>query len=303
MKLTLCTLTGVDSETDINRVVALSRRFDFVEWGFLYSPTNQGKPGRYMASQRLRGTLKKLDPCVKVALHVCGSAVTDLVYGRSSVVLDLVNVVQARGGRIQLNFNAERATYGAKDVASLLARLSPTQVVIQYNEANSDLCEQLMSNCSSSNVAFLFDSSGGSGTPCKVWPEPLRGACGYAGGLGPGLMTEALDEIKKVAEGRDVWIDMEGKLRVEKDGMDWLSLDRCEQVLAEVDGWVNSYQQEKYKCSARVVVEEVAGSLEAAFLEGLEEALRSTNDETLRDLVERRLIPAMVSARTYVETQ
>ena len=45
-----CTLTGVDDSTSVEELIRLYREYPFVEWGVLYSATQQGQ-GRY-ASMR-----------------------------------------------------------------------------------------------------------------------------------------------------------------------------------------------------------------------------------------------------------
>ena len=49
-------------------------------------------------------------------------------------------------------------------------------------------------------------------------------------------------------------------------------------------------------------VREVIGCFDAAFAEGLQEALAETTDERLKDLVERRLMYALYAAQDYHTT-
>ena len=234
MKIKMCTLTGVDETTNLNRLVNLSESFEFAEWGILYSPARQGTPGRYMSVASIERTLESLPRHIKIALHICGRGVPDLVQAEP-IVSRLVDLIAQREGRIQLNFNAKRTPAEIRDIARCVAQLSPTRVITQYNTNNAYVWSQI----NQSNHQVLFDASGGNGIQCENWPTPLPLECGYAGGLGPGTIKTNLDAIAKVAQDREIWIDMEGKIRVDHDGVDVFCLDRCEQVLRETQQWTS----------------------------------------------------------------
>lgn len=230
--LTHCTLTGVDARTDLARLAELAARFPFAEWGLLYSPAQQGLPGRYPPVQRLQQLVADLPASVRVALHVCGDGVPALL-ARESPVADLATGVAARGGRIQLNFNLQRAPFStdAMGLLRLFISRTPATVITQHNKANAGLVSQLEYR----NHAVLFDSSGGRGLLPPDWPTPLAGVCcGYAGGLGPLTIARELPRILEAVHGRLFWIDMENALREHEGASDWFSLDRAEAVLAEV---------------------------------------------------------------------
>lgn len=235
MKIKFCTLTGVDRETDLDRVSDLSAKYPFSEWGVLYSPSRQGEPGRYMSTLLISSALHTLPSHVKVALHICGQGIADLIAGEK-VVSDLVELVANRGGRIQLNFNARRTPVQMSDLRRTIAKLSPLKVITQHNVSNTYVWSQIPL----SNHQVLFDSSGGNGVKCAAWPNPLPLDCGYAGGLGPGTMARDLDDISRVAQDRETWVDMEGRLRMNQDCVDVFSLDLCEQVLSETSEWMSS---------------------------------------------------------------
>ncbi|MDK9702533.1 MAG: hypothetical protein OEL20_05290 [Sulfuritalea sp.] len=225
MNLSHCTLTGVDDATDLTRLAGLSRDYPIVEWGFLYSPKRQGQPGRYPSVATLQRAFRELPADVRVALHVCGEGVPDLLAGES-VVRELVSRVAARGGRVQLNFNQHRKPVDLIDLRRFLDAMPATTVITQHNSANQDVWRELHDR---ENHAVLFDASGGNGVLPAQWPHPLpEVACGYAGGLGPDTLYEHLARIDRAAEARPFWIDMEGRLRAgDREGIDRLSLDRC----------------------------------------------------------------------------
>lgn len=230
MNLTYCTLTGVDEQTDLSLVVALSARHPLVEWGFLYSPKRHGQPGRYPSVEFLRGALADLPVHVNVALHVCGEGVSQLIKD-DPTVLELVHLVGQRAGRIQLNFNAHAigSKFTIEQVRSCIERHASIEFITQYNQANIHVWKLLI-GCK--NHSVLFDASGGRGIEVAQWDAPLPGVrCGYAGGLGPENLEQEILKIRVASTDAPVWIDMEGKLR---DSSDRFDLDVVQRVLATI---------------------------------------------------------------------
>lgn len=228
MRLTLCTLTGVDEHSDLSRITDLSARYRSAEWGFLYSPKLQGQPGRYPSVEFLRAVFSSLPFYVNVAMHVCGKGVTDLLE-KEPVITELLVRVNHRGGRVQLNFNQARKPIDIQALRDLISTYPKLTFITQHNEANASLWEALGGL---DNHAMLFDASGGRGISPDFWPTPLPVSCGYAGGLGVDNIADQLEAIKLVAPNSSHWVDMEGSLRdVDQNEHDWLNLDRCQQVL------------------------------------------------------------------------
>lgn len=222
--LTHITLTGVDDHTDIAAVATLSHRYSLVEWGFLYSPKRQGNGGRYPSIDTLRKAFKTLPSNVRVALHVCGSGVPNLLAGEP-VVTELVVAVARRSGRVQLNFSQSSDNLDLDALSDLLDRFHGMDFIIQHNEANQSVWAKLFSH---GNCLALFDSSGGRGIECGAWPAPMKGFnCGYAGGLGPDNLDVEMPRIRAAAHGTVFWIDMEGKLRTQDDVFDLARAESC----------------------------------------------------------------------------
>lgn len=228
MHLTHCTLTGVDAHTDPQALTRMSGDYPIAEWGLLYSPRRQGQPGRYPSVEFLHETLRTLPDNVRVALHVCGQGVPDLLSGEA-VISKLVAMVAIRGGRVQLNFNQRRDPVSLDALHRLLDCYPSLTVITQHNPSNADLWRDLWRH---PNHAVLFDASGGQGISPNAWPAVLPVACGYAGGLGMDNLASALQEIAKETSHRPFWVDMENKLRIgTEDGSDRLDLVRCEECL------------------------------------------------------------------------
>ncbi len=225
------TLTGVDEKTELDGIEELSRRFSFSEWGLLYSPKHKGHPGRYPSASFIQQAMEKLSPGIRVALHICGSGVDDLVKGEP-VVSTLVDQVGERWGRVQLNFNAHAigSKFTLDDVARFLELNPKIEFITQHNEANGHVWKVLQ-HCG--NHSVLFDGSCGRGLTPDVWEVPLNGVhCGYAGGLGIHTVVRVVHKIALAAGDDHFWIDMETHLRDEQDCFD---LDRAGKVLAALD--------------------------------------------------------------------
>jgi hypothetical protein len=197
--------------------------------GLPLPPTRQGTPGRYPAAVTLQRILRELPPQVRLALHVCGRGVPDLLVGEP-VVLDLVRRLVARQGRLQLNFNHARVPVDFTALRRLLDRFPTLTVITQHNAANATVWEQLRDY---PNHAVLFDASGGNGILPDAWPQPLPGIpCGYAGGLGRDTLYQQLGRIEAIVGQRPIWVDMEGSLRIaDAGGADWFNLARARQCL------------------------------------------------------------------------
>lgn len=222
----IITLTGVDMDTDLSGVIALSERNRSVEFGILLSRSQAGAGGRYGTFDFIREASRRLhDAEVGIALHICGSAVAAFIAGDD----DLEEIVRPFD-RVQLNFNAKRTPI---DIAALDRRLLAHDVhgravITQHNSANVDVSLALMAP----NHRVLFDASGGFGIRSEAWPVPLTGKqCGYAGGIGPDTVAADVEAISAIA-GASYWIDMENSLRID----DRFDLASCARVLDGLEG-------------------------------------------------------------------
>lgn len=214
------TLTGIDNTTSLQSILDISSRYQLdrpyrpglVEWGVLYSKSNQGV-GRYpsLATIDKIAALTQSQNSPKFALHICGRAVTEFISGTGHVseVADLFP-------RVQLNLCA--ANHDIDSIAFRLVQKRERTIITQHNACNVGLWRALAGN---RNHAVLFDDSGGRGEIRQSWPAPLAGVpCGYAGGLGPGTLATELPRIHQAAAGAAYWVDMEGRLRDAQDRFD-----------------------------------------------------------------------------------
>lgn len=224
------TLTGADNSTthdDLWRV-ADQYRFGLVEWGVLYSASNQGE-GRYPSFDWIELLSDRLgNPSARTpafALHVCGGkAVSDFLAGTGHVC-----EVARNFKRVQVNFRHE--SFALDQVERAIRRNLGKQVITQHNHVNAGLWKLLAGH---RNHAVLFDASGGRGVAPEYWPTPLDGVgCGYAGGLGPDNLSGELPRIHGAASGKEYWIDMESKVRNASDQFDLDLAKRCLDIASE----------------------------------------------------------------------
>ena len=247
MPVTKITLTGVDENTDLLQLAAISKA-NPVEWGFLYSPKQQGEPGRYPSIYFLKKALALLPSSVQMALHVCGQGVGDILAGEP-VATTLVDLLTARSGRLQLNFNHRKRPVDVPALARFLTENQSLTVITQIHNGNSDVQPGLFQilGFAPANHALLFDASGGRGQVATTLEAPRHGVpCGYAGGIGPDNLVERVAAINTLVGDLDTWIDMESSLRTTTGGTDWFDLQKC-QVTLEAFKEFNLFRKEQNK--------------------------------------------------------
>lgn len=221
------TLTGITHENDAAKARELALKYDFLEWGILYSPTRVG--GRYAA----RNWIMNNDDMLRLsrkALHLCGQAVPMFLNNNSQVTDMLEPELGVR--RVQLNFNIIKTPIDLAKLDEEIQQYPWITFITQHNNSNKNVYKQI----TASNHQVLFDQSGGNGVSPKAWKKPLKNKiCGYAGGLGPGNIHEELGAILSVSPKapQDFWIDMESKLRIN----DKLDLIYCELVLQSTEAF------------------------------------------------------------------
>lgn len=238
-----CTLTGVDENTDINKLWALAKKYPFVEFGVLISKTRAGSADkRYPSLDFIKELGNKMNrySSPNFALHICG---TDTVLDFMDETSDVYKLSRPFN-RIQLNFISKK--YPIDSIRRLFVREKNKFIITQYNNANKELWRKLSDF---NNHHVLFDASGGRGKEISDFIPPLdieseglpfqsiNPLCGYAGGIGPDNVSDVLEKISSIAPYPKYWIDMEQKLR---DSADIFDLNICEDVLEKVDIYLKS---------------------------------------------------------------
>jgi hypothetical protein len=209
------TFTGVDANTPIRELVALSQRYP-IEWGVLFSPSRHDDP-RYpctsfvfelMAQARSRG--------LRLAAHLCGN------HSRNIFDLGGTSVDGLMAGFQRAQINSLEGASNAANVRSWAAKWG-VKPILQCRDSFP---------VGNTGIEWLFDPSGGRGVSPQVWPKaPDHSRCGYAGGMRPENVAQAVSVIGRLAT--RYWIDMETGVRDEKDHF---SVERCRLVCEAVFG-------------------------------------------------------------------
>ena len=214
------TFTGVDEETKLPSLMA--RAGVGIEFAVLVG-SRTGRAPRYPCRPFV---FRFRDFCaehgINSAIHLCGSYARGLL-SNEIAVLDL-----CRGfGRVQ--FNAREGEYQYAQLRERSQRLG-IAIIVQHRmgfDPGTLPCRDL---------EYLADRSGGRGiSDLGLWSAPrgewLAVRCGYAGGIGPCNIVQAMDKVCSFGTGmsRGSWIDMESGVRTN----DLFDLEKVDQVLEE----------------------------------------------------------------------
>ncbi len=233
------TITGADDNTSIGEMLVRSGNWPALEWGILFSQSQEGGP-RFPSRQwvrKLHDMVKDIDPRVrpKFSAHICGKWVRDICAGRWTIFEALGDTMDMFD-RFQLNFHA--IVHEANSLSFLAGlhhdRLKGKQIIFQLDDVNNNLLQT--ARAGGINAVPLFDTSGGAGVLPDEWPEALDGVyCGYAGGLSPSNLSTQLSTIKERARGQYIWIDVERRVRTDDEILD---LGLVEDFLMAAQPWL-----------------------------------------------------------------
>lgn len=249
MSLRALGFCGADDSVSPKLLGVICQSYPFVEFGVLFRPDLEGQPRYGTASwvQRLGEVASKSNGRMKLAAHLCGGRVMEVLRGNDA----FVSTLPALGfKRVQINATAVNGVdtsslvAAVPAVAALMARHPELEFILQKNDETEPLWRGLLEGdgenmgavgCLPSNVTMLVDESKGTGVLASSWPSPPEGYnIGYAGGIGPANIQTVLKDVTTAAQGRDMWIDMESSLRSTKDGKDVFDLDKCYQCIEAV---------------------------------------------------------------------
>lgn len=229
---------GADDSVDASLLGAISARYPFVEWGVLFRPDKEGTP-RYASTSWVTSSLfpvwRRHNGAMKLAAHLCGTRVNDLLAGDATFVREL----SALGfRRFQINATAVNGV-DTDDLAGkvpavlgVMAANRGVDFIIQRSAETAPLWEGLLAACGGSlppNCVMLFDESKGTGvSPAGGFGAvPERYDVGFAGGIGPKNITEVVKQATERSGDRVVWIDMESSLRTMIEGVDTFDVNKC----------------------------------------------------------------------------
>jgi len=226
MRIERVTMTGADDTVrDPQGLLYVSQQWPFVEWGILVSNTRGGS-SRFPSMEWME-QLAKL-AYMQLSLHVCGRWVRQICQGDFSVSDDLASIWHVFR-RVQLNFHAMIHEIDRENFFRALNLQSHKEFIFQIDNVNNELLhEALEAGC---NAVPLFDTSGGAGIVPKDWPRPVPNIfCGYAGGLGPNTLRDELKRIEDAVEDATIWIDMETRVRNDRDEFDLNMVQQCLEI-------------------------------------------------------------------------
>lgn len=253
---------GADDSVHPHQLAIMSYTYPTVEFGVLFRPDKEGTP-RYASPawvDQLRVTVQHMKNAsghtIKLAAHLCGSRVNDLLDDKN---MDFLRYIQSVGfQRVQINATAvngvdtSRLTESATSLWRIIQDFQQLEFIVQKNDETKPLWEPievLLSNHRNiTNVSMLLDESKGTGLVSSIssWSQPsVLYRTGYAGGIGPNNVGDILKNIIDLITSSDCsetkrnlqqhfWIDMESSLRSIKNGNDIFDLDKCFQVVDTV---------------------------------------------------------------------
>ena len=233
----LITMTGADNSISPQDLLPLSEKFPRVEWGILLSNSKLGglRFPNFEWLNELEAIQSSLDDEHKLNLsgHICQQWCRDIFQAKKMTFAGAFPKLWNMFQRIQLNFSPYEVGI---DFVELLKNFPEKQFIFQVGKKNRDA---LFAHAVKEkvNVACLFDRSGGKGIVPASWPKVREDVmCGYAGGLGPDTITQELENISQVVGDKDIWIDMEGRIRTPATATNFEKFDlaKVEAVLEQV---------------------------------------------------------------------
>eukprot|EP00518_Triparma_eleuthera_P002519 CAMPEP_0182466248 /NCGR_PEP_ID=MMETSP1319-20130603/11661_1 /TAXON_ID=172717 /ORGANISM="Bolidomonas pacifica, Strain RCC208" /LENGTH=253 /DNA_ID=CAMNT_0024666207 /DNA_START=100 /DNA_END=858 /DNA_ORIENTATION=+ len=236
---------GADDSVDPHLLLLISKAYPFVEWGVLFRPDKVGTP-RYASDEwveRLSLAARSSNGSMKLAAHLCGAHVNSVLAANSAGDSLLSRLYSLGFRRVQINATAVNGV-DTSDLSNSAVRLrnvmrnhSRLQFILQRSEETKPLWSPFDVE-PERNMSMLFDESKGTGALASSYSAPSPNyPVGYAGGIGPANISSVLSSVSKAAQGYSVWIDMESRLRSNKDGRDVFDLEKCYTCVRGVCAW------------------------------------------------------------------
>lgn len=241
MRITKMTMTGADDSIKPQDLIPISEKYPFVEWGILRSRSQNG--GNRFPSQawvtKLAG-LRNAHP-LQLCAHLCGKYVREIIEAGTFVWVQEPEEHPEIYDRVQVNFHAERHQVHSAFIRSLADE--DYEYIFQMDGTKDNEGLFYAGTGAGLRVHPLFDISGGIGAIPDSWPTPIGGVyCGYAGGLGPDSIVEQLQRIEQAVGDREIWIDMETRIRSDADSLfDLAKVEKCIELALP---WVHASTRE-----------------------------------------------------------
>jgi hypothetical protein len=227
------TMTGADDSTNPQDLLDLSIKYKFVEWGILISKQFDKGIVSGCRFPSLQWYNDKLKPVIynanfdnipfNLSLHVCGKLVKQICDGNAQSLIDIFSDPNGPSlkffKRIQLNFHGLLHNIDKDQFINALNQIrkhSNVTFIFQLDNVNNEIFEYAIKN----NIPAvpLFDLSHGGGILPEKWPNlTYEGYAGFSGGLGPENLEAQIPLILEANPGREMWLDMETKIRSDND--------------------------------------------------------------------------------------
>ena len=216
--LEIVTLTGVDEQTNLKALMELAEEYPRAEFATLAGSRTGAGDLEYPGKPTIQFLGEMGEAGVRTALHLCGR-LARAVATEKRIPVEILEL--CRGfARVQVNLEEEwfvraKSKMTSQGVTRFAEIVPAERVILQHRGAWSSVPVE------HPKVEYLFDPSGGQGVDSlDMWPPPPRGrAVGYAGGIGPDNIEEALAFTRRYPDER-LWLDMQRKLRDESNRFD-----------------------------------------------------------------------------------
>lgn len=232
----LITFTGFDATTSMGHLTRLGQQYPKAEFAVLVGSQTGSVSSPLFPSLKMVDVLKKYGANLgfNTAIHLCGGYARLAVQSRKvpKTLLDLCNGF----GRIQINLHADgpepEITWGNGDhyLIQFAEAVTADKVIIQHRHG----WQSIPPSTNHEKIEYLYDRSEGRGLEgFDHWPEPSPHLprMGYAGGIGPHNIRQALAFAER-HPGARLWFDMEHHVRNDR-GFD---LAAVQAVLEEAFG-------------------------------------------------------------------
>ena len=212
--LEILTFTGVDTQTDLGELLAVASDYPLVEFAILVG-TETGQDNRIFPPLNVVDQLRSQSAHLRTAVHLCGRYARAVMSGRPAA--DEALAVSHGFGRVQVNLHGDWFDPAQIPVSSPAVTEFADALQIA-GEAHSVILQHRGTWDSTPvhhpRVEYLFDLSEGAGIESfSSWPEPpASGRAGYAGGIGPHNIAQAMDFIHRY-HNSPMWLDMESQVR------------------------------------------------------------------------------------------